>query len=452
MRTVPPHDTIAAQATPPGRGGVGIVRVSGSHVRQIATALLGGVPAPRRAVVRRFLDSSGETIDRGLALYFPQPRSFTGEDVLELQAHGGPMVIDLLVARVLQLGARAARPGEFSQRAFLNGKLDLIQAEAIADLIDSASVEAARSAQRTLQGYFSDRVRDLMEGVTELRVLVEAAIDFPDEEVEFLTDASVLARLDELLQRLGATIASAQTGRLLREGLIVVIAGPPNVGKSSLLNRLTERDSAIVTDIPGTTRDLLRESIHIDGLPLQLVDTAGLRSTSDVIEQQGVERAGKAIDTADIVLWMVDDRWEAYAQENFASPQFTNHPATVVVRNKVDLSGQLPGLVDGIEPPTVRISATTGAGLDVLKARLKATAGYQQSTEGSFLARRRHLDALQRTETALRSARNQLCGQVAPELVAEDLWEAHRALGEITGECSSEQLLERIFSSFCIGK
>ncbi|MGF1614047.1 MAG: tRNA uridine-5-carboxymethylaminomethyl(34) synthesis GTPase MnmE [Gammaproteobacteria bacterium] len=452
MRTAPLQDTIAAQATPPGRGGVGIVRVSGPHVRPIAKALLGDVPAPRRAVVRRFLDSSGETIDRGLALYFPQPRSFTGEDVLELQAHGGPIVIDLLVARVLELGARAARPGEFSQRAFLNGKLDLIQAEAIADLIDSASVEAARSAQRTLQGHFSDRVRDLMEGVTELRVLVEAAIDFPDEEVDFLTDASVLARLDELLQRLGVTISSARTGRLLREGLMVVIAGPPNVGKSSLLNRLTERDSAIVTDIPGTTRDLLRESIHIDGLPLQLVDTAGLRATSDVIEQQGVERAGKAIDTADIVLWMVDDRWEDCAQEYLASPQFSTHHETVVVRNKVDLSGQLPGLVDGREPPTVRISATTGAGLDVLKARLKATAGYQQSTEGSFLARRRHLDALHRTEIALRSARNQLCGQFALELVAEDLWGAHRSLGEITGECSSEQLLERIFSSFCIGK
>ncbi|MGC1952445.1 MAG: tRNA uridine-5-carboxymethylaminomethyl(34) synthesis GTPase MnmE [Gammaproteobacteria bacterium] len=447
------EDTIAAQATPPGRGGVGIVRLSGPGTKAIAIGLLGGgLPSPRRAVLRRFLDGSGEVIDSGLVLYFPGPRSFTGEDVLELHAHGGQIIIDLLLERVLQLGARTARPGEFSQRAFLNGKLDLLQAEAIADVIDSASAQAARSAQRTLQGQFSSRIQSLMKQVTELRVQVEAALDFPEEEIDVLSDARVAKRIDDLSQLLAQTVSSARTGRLLREGLTVVIAGRTNVGKSSLLNRLSERDSAIVTSIPGTTRDLLRETIQIDGLPLHLVDTAGLRTTSDVVERQGVERAWKAVESADIILLMVDDRAGVGAQEQAALAQVDHGSRVIVVRNKVDLSGALAGLVEDAEVATVRISASTGAGLEVLKAQLKATAGYQHNTEGLFLARRRHLEALRRTSIALSSARRQLCAHAPVELVAEHLWDAHRALGEITGEFTSEELLERIFSSFCIGK
>lgn len=447
------QDTIAAQATPPGRGGVGIVRVSGPNTKAVAVALLGRVPVPRRALFRRFLDESGETIDSGLVLYFPAPRSFTGEDVLELHAHGGQIVIDLLVARVLELGARAARPGEFSQRAFLNGKLDLLQAEAIADLIDSASVQAARSAQRTLQGEFSKRIQCLMAQVTELRVQVEAAMDFPEEEIDFVTDVDVARRLGELSQLLVQTVSSARTGRLLREGITVVIAGRPNIGKSSLLNRLSERDSAIVTNVPGTTRDLLRETIQINGLPLQLVDTAGLRATCDVVEHEGVERAWRALEDADIILLVVDDRTELDVQEQAVLAQAGDGgPPVIVVRNKVDLSGRVPGLLDSAERLTVRVSASTGAGLEVLRAQIQATAGYQQNTEGLFLARRRHLEALQKTQMALNSARRQLSTHGAAELVAEDLWDAHRALGEITGKFSSDDLLERIFSSFCIGK
>lgn len=446
------EDTIAAQATPPGRGGIGIIRVSGPGTKAVAVGMLGGLPSPRRAIHRHFRDGAGETIDSGLVLYFPGPRSFTGEDVLELHAHGGQMVIDLLLERVLQLGARAARPGEFSQRAFLNGKLDLVQAEAIADLIDSASVHAARSAQRTLQGRFSERIHSLMAQVTDLRVQVEAAMDFAEEEIDFISDASVLNRVDQLLQLLDQTVSSARTGRLLREGLTVVIAGRPNVGKSSLLNRLSERESAIVTSIPGTTRDLLRETIQVEGVPLHLVDTAGLRTTSDVVEREGVERAWKAVESADIVLLVIEDRIGLGAQEQAALAQVEGSTPIIVVRNKVDLSGEFPGNVVGTELPTVRVSASTGAGLEFLKAQLQATAGYQQTTEGLFLARRRHLEALQRAQNALDAARRQLCAQAAPELVAEDLREAHRALGEITGEVSSEELLERIFSSFCIGK
>ena len=445
------QDTIAAQATPPGRGGVGIVRVSGPATKAVAVEILGNVPSPRHAVLRAFLDRAGETIDTGLVLYFPSPHSFTGEDVLELHGHGGPIVIDLVIERVLELGARPARPGEFSQRAFLNGKLDLLQAEAIADLVDSASAQAARSAQRTLQGQFSDRIEHLMVRVLDLRAEVEAAMDFP-EDVDVLSDAGVAKRLDELLQLLAQTVASARTGRLLREGLTVVIAGQPNVGKSSLLNRLSERDSAIVTNIPGTTRDLLRETVQIDGLSLHLVDTAGLCTTADVVEREGVARAGKALETAEIILLMVDDRAGVGAQEQAVLTQMGRTSEVIVVGNKVDLSGGLAGFVEGTEPTTVRVSATTGVGMDVLKSQLKITASYQQNTEGIFLARRRHLEALQRTEIALSCARQQLWARAATELVAEDLWAAHRALGEITGKFSSDELLDRIFSSFCIGK
>lgn len=446
------EDTIAAQATPPGRGGIGIVRVSGPEAKGVAVGIIGYVPSPRRAVLRRFRDRSGQTIDSGIALYFPAPHSFTGEDVLELHGHGGQIVIDLLLERVLELGARAARPGEFSQRAFLNGKLDLLQAEAIADLIDSASVQAARSAQRTLQGQFSERIRDLAAQLIDLRVRVEAAMDFPEEEIDVLSEQHVAERLEELSRLLEETLTSARVGRLLREGLTVVIAGQPNVGKSSLLNRLSERDSAIVTNIPGTTRDLLHETIDLDGVGLHLVDTAGLRPTTDVVERQGVERAWKAVEDADIVLLMVDDRMGVGDEERAALAQIGERSQVIVIRNKVDLSGASPGLWQDAGQVSIRISAATGAGLDRLKVQLKTMAGYQQGTEGLFLARRRHLEALQNAQSALKAARHQLALQASAEFVAEELRDAHRALGEITGEFSSEELLEQIFASFCIGK
>ena len=428
------------------------MRVSGPLACKVAVGVLGNIPEPRRAVFRRFRDVAGDIIDTGLALYFPAPHSFTGEDVLELQGHGGPVVMDLLLAQVLQLGARLARPGEFSQRAFLNGKLDLVQAEAIADLIDSASEAAARSAQCTLQGEFSKHVQSVLGRLVELRVAVEATLDFPEEELDGLTKANVAAGLQEVSEIIAGTLASATRGRLLREGLTVVIAGRPNVGKSSLLNRLAEREAAIVTAIPGTTRDVLREQIQIDGVPLHIVDTAGLRTTWDIVERQGVSRAWEAVRSADVVVLVVDDQAGLGAEEEAILGQLADRPELLVVRNKVDLSGAQPGLVTGSKPPAVRISAMTGAGLDPLRQQLKLVAGCRQTTEGLFLARRRHLEALQRSQAAVESARRQLSRFCAVELVAEDLREAQRALGEITGEFTSEQLLERIFSSFCVGK
>jgi len=446
-----PEDTIAALATPPGRGGVGIVRVSGGLARAVARAVLGRVPEARRAHRAAFRDAGGEPIDWGLALFFPAPRSFTGEDVLELHGHGGPVVMDLLLERVLALGARAARPGEFSQRAFLNDKLDLAQAEAIADLIDSATAEAARGAQRSLQGAFSERVHALMEGVVELRTYVEAAIDFPDEEVDFLSDARLAERLRGLLESLEGALQAARQGVLLKEGATVVIAGSPNVGKSSLLNRLADRDSAIVTDVPGTTRDLLREHIQLDGLPLHVVDTAGLRVTADVVEREGVARAWKAVGDADGVLLVVEDRTGVGGEEMAMLERVPAARPVLVVRNKIDLSGAEPGASAGPHGAEVRASALTGAGVAALAEEVKRLVGYR-GAEGAIVARRRHLQSLERARSALGGAAGQLAGPQAGELVAEELREAQRALGEITGEVTSEDLLDRIFSSFCIGK
>ena len=453
----PNQDTIAAVATATGRGGVGIIRVSGPRARAMAITLGGREPKPRYAHYGPLFADSGDVLDEGLLLFFPGPHSFTGEDVLELQGHGGPVVLDMLLRRCLQLGARMARPGEFSERAFLNDKLDLAQAEAIADLIEASSEQAARNALRSLQGEFSRRVHALTEKLIGLRIYVEAAIDFPEEEIDFLADGHVLSQLDAVRQELAGVLREAGQGALLRDGMTVVIAGRPNAGKSSLLNALAGREAAIVTDIAGTTRDVLREHIHIDGMPLHVVDTAGLRDTHDQVERIGVERALKAIGEADRILLVVDST-APEADDPFALwPEFLEqrpdpHKVTLI-RNKADLSGETVGLetcTDG--HITLTLSARGLEGLDLLREHLKACMGYEQTSEGSFSARRRHLQALQQASASLEHGRSQLTVLGAGELLAEDLRMAQQALGEITGAFTPDDLLGRIFSSFCIGK
>ncbi len=447
------RDTIAAIATPPGRGGIGIVRVSGPEVPVVAGEVLGRVPEPRSAVLLPFLDGDGNSIDRGLALFLPGPRSYTGDDTLELHGHGGPVVLDRVLARVLEAGARMAQPGEFTQQAFLNGRMDLAQAEAVADLIEAASTLAAQGAIRSLEGELSRRVRDLLESLVEVRAFVEAAIDFPEEEIDFLADEAIDGRLSSLRLRLRETLDAAQQGSLLREGMTVVIAGRPNVGKSSLLNRISGRDAAIVTDVPGTTRDVLREQIHVDGLPLHVLDTAGLRATEDRVEKIGVERAWKAMEGADAVLLVVDDRVGVGEEEQSILANLPGSLPVLVVRNKIDLTGARAGVCESEARCEIRVSAKSGVGLEAVKARLKSLVGYsRQSGEGCFTARRRHIEALDAAAAAIDSALAQLRGARAGELVAEDLRQAQRALGAITGEFTTEDLLDRIFSTFCIGK
>lgn len=448
-------DTICAIATPPGRGGVGIVRISGPKAAEIAEQIVQHPLTPRYAHYGNFYDVEGRALDQGIALFFPNPHSFTGEDVLELQGHGGPVIMDLLLQRVMACGARLARPGEFSERAFLNDKLDLAQAEAIADLIEASSEQAARSAVRSLQGEFSTAIHALVEACIQLRIYVEAAIDFPEEEIDFLTDGHVGQQLTRLQTQLQETLATAQRGTLLQEGMTVVIAGRPNAGKSSLLNALSGQDSAIVTDIAGTTRDVLRESVQIDGLPLHIIDTAGLRDTADQVERMGIERAWAQIEKADLVLLMVDSRAETNAeaiteQANLLT-RIREQVPVLLIRNKCDLSGEVPGLADG-EPDVITLSAREHLGLEILRDYLKRIMGYDNTLEGGFIARRRHLDALQRAALAVSDAISQLQGAAAGELVAEDLRMAQNALNEITGAFSSDDLLGRIFSSFCIGK
>jgi tRNA modification GTPase len=448
-------DTIVAVASAPGRGAVGVIRVSGPRVPQIAAGLLGTLPPPRHAHFSSFLDGEGKSVDEGLALYFPAPASYTGEHVLEVQGHGGALIVDMLLKRLLELGCRMARPGEFSERAFLNGKIDIAQAEAIADLIDAGTTAAARAAVRSLQGEFSARVADLKSRITGLRAYVEAAIDFPDEEIDFLSDTALRDRLASVFSGFESITAAARQGALLREGLNVVIAGKPNAGKSSLLNKLAGDEVAIVTDVPGTTRDVLRQHLHLDGLPLNLVDTAGLRPALDVVEAEGVRRARHEIARADRVLYVLDsgsagnDSALALAAELDQLPK--EIPVTLVF-NKIDLSGALPRMDDSSDPPRVFLSARTGAGLELLRAHLKASAGYRESESGALAARRRHLDALGRARQHVQSAADILSTTRAFELFAEDLRLAQRALGEITGEFTSDDLLGEIFGSFCIGK
>ncbi|MFP1872753.1 tRNA uridine-5-carboxymethylaminomethyl(34) synthesis GTPase MnmE [Lonsdalea quercina] len=450
-------DTIVAQATPPGRGGVGILRISGSAASAVAQAVLGKLPRPRYADYLPFMDADGSVLDQGIALWFPNPNSFTGEDVLELQGHGGPVILDLLLKRILTLpGVRIARPGEFSERAFLNDKLDLAQAEAIADLIDASSEQAARSAVNSLQGVFSSRIHQLVDALTHLRIYVEAAIDFPDEEIDFLSDGKIEAQLNAVIADLNGVRAEAQQGSLLREGMKVVIAGRPNAGKSSLLNALAGREAAIVTDIAGTTRDVLREHIHIDGMPLHIIDTAGLRDANDEVERIGIERAWQEIEQADRVLFMVDGTTTEASEPAALWPEFIARlPKTLpitVVRNKADITGETLGIEDMSTHSLIRLSARTGEGVDLLRNHLKESMGFTSSTESGFLARRRHLQALESAAEHLEQGREQLVSAYAGELLAEELRLSQQALSEITGEFTSDDLLGRIFSSFCIGK
>jgi tRNA modification GTPase len=446
-------DTIVAAATAPGRGGIGIARVSGPKAPEIAAVMLGELPQPRRATFGRFLDASHEPIDAGLALFFPAPHSYTGEHVLELHGHGGPLVLEAVVARVVELGARRAQPGEFTQRAFTNNKLDLAQAEAIADLIDAGSRQAARAAMRSLQGEFSAMVRGLTDALIELRTYVEAAIDFPEEEIDFLADKQLSERFQSIHDHLEGVEQSARQGRLLREGMTVVIAGPPNAGKSSLLNRLAGFDAAIVTPIPGTTRDVVRERIDIDGMPLHVLDTAGLRQAGDQVEEEGIRRAQAEMSRADRVLFVVDTLEDpggrAYEQERPRLP--ADVPVTLIF-NKCDLSAGIPVADTLTGPPRIVMSALTGQGLAELRAHLKTVMGYQTVDSGTVCARQRHLDALARARRHVDEATRLLEERRAGELVAEELRLAQQSLSEITGEFTSEDLLGRIFASFCIGK
>jgi tRNA modification GTPase len=437
-------DLIVAIATATGRGGVGVVRVSGPDITSLATAILGRVPKPRHATFTSFLDREGGVLDEGIALHFSAPHSFTGEHVLELQGHGGPVVLNLILQRCLELGARLAEPGEFTRRAYLNGKLDLAQAEAVADLIDATSIEAARSAVRSLSGAFSTRIAELVEALTRLRMLVEATLDFPEEDIDFLRQADAFGRLDRIDISLRAVRAQAQQGALLREGLTVVLIGQPNVGKSSLLNRLAGFEAAIVTDVAGTTRDTVREAIQIEGVPLHIIDTAGLRETSDAVEQIGIARTWAAVEQADVALLLVDAAHGLSDQET-AILERLPRMTRLTIHNKIDVTSEAPRAASD----EVWLSAKTGAGVELLRNKLLEAAGWQAAGEGIFMARARHLDALARGAEHLAAAR-QASAQL--ELFAEELRLAQVALSEITGEFTADDLLGEIFSKFCIGK
>jgi tRNA modification GTPase len=451
-------DTIAAIATAPGRGGVGIIRISGPKSLSIAKAISQKILVPRYAHYGDFIDpSTQQVIDQGLCLYFPNPHSFTGEDVVEFQGHGGPIVLDQLLKIIIQQGVRLANPGEFSERAFLNDKMDLTQAEAIADLIDASSEQAMRNALNSLQGVFSNKINVLVEKLTSLRIYVEAAIDFPEEEIDFLNDGKIQQDLSQLEQQLQQIFKEAKQGVLVREGMKVVIAGKPNAGKSSLLNALAGRDTAIVTDIAGTTRDVLREHIHLDGMPLHIIDTAGLRESTDIVEQMGIKRAWQEIEQADRILLLIDSSdtpcieiaVNDFIKEN--SDKKLDKSRISVIVNKIDRTSLSPEETHIDHIPTVYLSAKTNIGIELLVSHLKQVMGYSNTTEGGFTARRRHVDALQRASDSLQHGISQL-QQGAGELLAEDLRVCQQHLGEITGDVSADDLLGKIFSSFCIGK
>ena len=456
-------DTIAAIATAPGRGGVGIIRISGPNTKAISQQITGADLKPRYAHYGAFYETANDStqvkLDNGIALFFPGPNSFTGEDVLELQAHGGPVLLDILLKEVIKLGARMARPGEFSERAFLNNKIDLTQAEAIADLINSASEQAARNAYRSLQGEFSEKISNLVEAVIHLRMYVEAAIDFPEEEIDFLADGKVAADLNAIIEKLALVFKQAKQGALLQEGMTVVIAGKPNAGKSSLLNALSGRESAIVTEIEGTTRDVLREHIQIDGMPLHIIDTAGLRESPDIVEQEGIRRAWAEIEKADQVLLVVDSTQSQETDPtkltqdlgSDLAEKLSHQQNITVIHNKCDLSNQPTGISNG-DPTLIKLSAKTNLGIELLTEHLKSSMGFSGAGEGGFTARRRHLDALEQASQSLQAGKLQLDSHGAGELLAEDLRQCQSHLSEITGEFTPDDLLGEIFSSFCIGK
>ncbi len=448
------RDIIAAVATPPGRGGIGIVRISGTNLQSLAQAILGKLPAPRHAELSSFLDQNGHIIDQGIALYFPAPHSYTGEDVLELQGHGGPAVMNLLLTRCLQLGARLAEPGEFTLRAFLNDKLDLVQAESVADLIEASTADAARCAVRSLRGEFSTTIQQLVHSLIDLRILVEATLDFPEEEIDFLQSAHAAEQLHSIQEKLEQVLVASRQGNLLQEGIKVVLVGQPNVGKSSLLNRLAGDDVAIVTEIPGTTRDTIRQSIEIEGIPLHLIDTAGLRETSDIVEQHGIARTHAAIEQADLVLLLVDSRYGMTDADRSVLAHLPKHLPILTVHNKIDLSDQPPRIQEDTPGTAIYLSAKNGKGVELLRTALLKTVGWQANIagEGIFMARQRHLQALLRAKELLERAESWLHTADHLEILAEELRLAQQALSSITGEFTADDLLGEIFSSFCIGK
>ncbi len=452
------EETIVAIATAPGPGGIGIVRLSGDKALSIGNSLTGLILDPRHAHFCYFHDSAGLVLDSGISLFFPRPNSFTGEDVVELQAHGSPVILDILAREACKLGARQALPGEFSQRAYLNNKIDLTQAEAIADLINSSSEQAALNASRSLQGVFSQKIEALVAQVTQLRVYVEAAIDFPEEEIDFINSSQIKEKLQDIVQKFGILRDEARQGSLIQEGIKLVIAGKPNAGKSSLLNALSGHDTAIVTSIEGTTRDVLREHIQIDGMPLHIVDTAGLRDSNDEIEREGIRRAWVEIESADHILLVVDGN--TLSDPNFVDasmwpeenrPLMRDIPLTVVY-NKSDLTNHQPEVYQLSSKTIIHLSAKTGAGVNFLKQHLKTSMGYKEAGEGNFSARRRHLQSLEKANIYLLEGQQQLLLSGAGELLAEDLRLCQNSLGEITGAISNDELLGNIFSSFCIGK
>ncbi|MFA7292917.1 MAG: tRNA uridine-5-carboxymethylaminomethyl(34) synthesis GTPase MnmE [Rhodocyclaceae bacterium] len=441
-------DRIAAIATAPGRGGIGVVRVSGPDLLPMADALTGRRPQPRYATLAEFRDNEGRSIDSGLVLYFPAPHSFTGDDVIELQGHGGPVVLQLLLSRCLELGARLAEPGEFTRRAFENGKLDLAQAEAVADLIDAATTSAARSAVRSLQGEFSKEIHQLVDQLTELRALTEATLDFPDEEIDFLKSADAFGRLARLRERLVAVFDRAQQGRLLQGGLQVVLVGQPNVGKSSLLNQLAGDELAIVTPVAGTTRDALRGTIQIEGIPLHIIDTAGLRETDDEVEKIGIARSWREIERADILLLLTDAQHGIGDAERVILKHLPESIKRITIENKIDLAKRQPERRETPDGITIALSAKAGQGIALLRQELLRLAGWHQ-TEDVFIARERHLEALRTAKEHLAGAEAQL---PRLELFAEEMRLAQQALCRITGEFTADDLLGEIFGRFCIGK
>ncbi len=443
------QDTIAAIATPPGNGGVGIIRISGTQAKPIAQQLVNKELQARYVHYSAFYDADGSVIDSGVALFFPNPASFTGEDSVEVQGHGGSVIMDMLLRRILSLGARIARPGEFSERAFLNNKLDLAQAEAIADLIESSTEQSARSAQKSLQGLFSKQINELLDELIELRTYVEAAIDFVDEEIDFLTDGVVENRIICLLNALQAIQSTAQQGRLLRDGMTVVLAGKPNAGKSSLLNALAGHDAAIVTDIAGTTRDILKERIQIEGMPLHIIDTAGLRESDNVVEQEGIRRAHIEIQKADKILLLIDVN---DPEPDLIIKSLPAHISLTKIYNKIDLLDMSPNIVTTDSGTDIYLSIKKNIGMELLMQHLKQSVGYDAAADNVFIARRRHIEALSKAMIFVQSALEQLQDNQAGELVAEDLRQAQNQLSEITGEFTSDDLLGKIFSSFCIGK
>lgn len=445
-------DTIAAIATPPGRGGIGVIRISGTDLKGFSKTLLGELPIPRQAMFKSFLDTEGRAIDQGIALFFPAPYSYTGEDVLELQGHGGPAIQNLLLNQCLIAGARLAQPGEFTLRAYLNNKIDLIQAESVADLIEANTHEAARCAANSLRGNFSNKIEELVNMLTELRMFIEATINFPEDNIDDLPLSPINEKLRQIDVRFKQIFQAAQQGKILKEGIRIVLAGEPNVGKSSLLNQLAEDDVAIVTEIPGTTRDIIERTITIEGITIHIIDTAGLRETSDIVEQKGIERTHAAIKNAHMVIWIMDVNRRSPPIDVETIHSISADIPRITVYNKIDLISGPTRIEQHNDSTTIHISAKTGAGIDLLRKKILTTAGWQHNTEGLFTARQRHLEALTTAQAHLNSARTFTTHESQLELLAEELRLSQLALSSITGEFTADDLLGEIFSHFCIGK